>query len=162
MQVPAGPGVRDDGGVDQGGDVPIFYDPLISKLIVWGENRDQAIRRMRRALLEHEVLGVRTTAPFFAWLLREPRFNAGLFHTGYLDEVLQERQGRPFGEAPVSIEEVAAMAAALDLPERRHGAVTIGAHSHIRQGAPAQAAGGVDLSQAGGWKRRARLDALRH
>jgi acetyl-CoA carboxylase biotin carboxylase subunit len=93
LRVPHGPGIRDDGGVEAGGEVPIFYDPLISKLIAWGEDRPQAIARMRRALDEYDVRGIRTTVPFFQWLLRQPSFEAAAFHTSYLDELLHERQG---------------------------------------------------------------------
>src|SRR5262245_4139178 len=118
LRAPAGPGIRDDGGVEAGGEVPIFYDPLISKLIAWGQDRAQAIARMRRALREYEVLGIRTTVPFFTWLLQQQAFADGAFHTGYLDELLHHRQGRPFSEQDVSLEEVAAMAVALELGAR--------------------------------------------
>ena len=65
LRVPQGPGVRDDSGAYEGGEVPIFYDPLISKLITWGDTRDHALARMRRALSEYEVRGIKTTIPFF-------------------------------------------------------------------------------------------------
>ena len=64
LRVPAGPGVRDDSGAMAGLDVPIFYDPLISKLVAWAEDRPRAIARMRRALSEYRVAGIRTTVPF--------------------------------------------------------------------------------------------------
>ena len=86
---PAGPGIRDDSGATAGLDVPIFYDPLISKLVAWAEDRPAAIARMRRALGEYVVAGIRTTVPFFTWLLAQPEFVAGRFHTTYLDEVLR-------------------------------------------------------------------------
>ena len=66
-------------GLRRGTDVPIFYDPLISKLIAWGENRPQAIARMRRALMEYEVRGIRTSLPFFQWMLRQPAVRRGGF-----------------------------------------------------------------------------------
>jgi acetyl-CoA carboxylase biotin carboxylase subunit len=113
MRVPAGPGVRNDSGTEAGLDVPIFYDPLISKLVAWGEDRSAAIARMRRALGECIVTGIKTTVPFFAWLLDQPEFHAAAFHTTYLDEVLKARNGRPFVEAPIDIEDVAAIAAVL-------------------------------------------------
>ncbi len=96
LRVPDGPGVRDDSGVEAGGEVPIYYDPLISKLVAWGADRAQAIARMQRALREYEVRGIQTTVPFFAWMLRQPAFVDATFHTGYLDELLQQRQGAPF------------------------------------------------------------------
>ena len=113
LRVPSGPGIRDDSGVTAGLDVPIFYDPMISKLIAWAEDRESALIRMRRALGEYVVTGIRTTLPFFTWLFTQPDFLAGRFHTTYLDEVLSQRNGRPFVEVPPSVEEVAAVAAAL-------------------------------------------------
>jgi acetyl-CoA carboxylase biotin carboxylase subunit len=113
LRAPAGPGIRDDSAAAAGLDVPIFYDPLISKLVAWAEDRPQAIARMRRALGEYRIGGVRTTVPFFVWLLGEQAFVDGRTHTAYLDEVLRDRNGRPFLEPSADVEEVAAMAAAL-------------------------------------------------
>ena len=86
LRVPSGPGVRDDSGAEAGADVPIFYDPMLSKLIAWGVDRPQAIARMRRALREYEVGGIRTTIPFFRWMFDQPEFLSASFHTSYLDE----------------------------------------------------------------------------
>ena len=113
LRVPAGPGIRDDSGATAGLDVPIFYDPLISKLIAWAEDRPATIARMQRALNEYVIAGIRTTIPFFSWLLAQPDFLAGRFHTAYLDDVLVGRNGRPFVEAEEATENVAAIAAAL-------------------------------------------------
>ncbi len=113
LRPPAGPGIRDDSGATAGLDVPIFYDPMISKLIAWAEDRPRAIARMRRALTEYLVAGIKTTVPFFTWLFAQPEFLAGRFHTTYLDEVLAARAGRPFVEPDAEAEEVAVMAAAL-------------------------------------------------
>ena len=113
LRAPAGPGIRNDSGVEAGLDVPIFYDPLISKLVAWGEDRSAALSRMRRALDEYRVTGIKTTLPFFAWLLDQPAFAEGRFHTTYLDEVLEARNGRPFVEPPIDVEDVAAIAAVL-------------------------------------------------
>src|SRR4029453_13715292 len=65
----SGPGIRDDGGVSAGYEVPVYYDSMIAKLIAWGEDRSSAIARMGRALREYQVLGIRTTIPFFQWLM---------------------------------------------------------------------------------------------
>jgi acetyl-CoA carboxylase biotin carboxylase subunit len=112
LRAPSGPGIRDDGGgATAGQDVPIFYDPMISKLIAWAEDRPSAIARMRRALAEYLVVGIGTTVPFFAWLLAQPEFLDGRFHTAYLDDVLKTRNGRPFVEASPADEDVAAIAA---------------------------------------------------
>jgi acetyl-CoA carboxylase biotin carboxylase subunit len=113
LRVPAGPGVRDDSGIEAGGVVPVYYDSLISKLVAWGEDRPHAIARMRRALQEYEVGGIRTTLPFFRWLLSQKAFLDGAFHTDYLDELLQSREGRPFEEPDLSLEQVAMAAAVI-------------------------------------------------
>ena len=70
----SGPGIRDDGGVAAGYTVPVFYDSMIAKLVAWADSRTEAIARMARALREYEVLGVKTTIPFFIWLMRKPDF----------------------------------------------------------------------------------------
>jgi acetyl-CoA carboxylase biotin carboxylase subunit len=113
LRVPEGPGVRDDSGAETGTEVPVHYDPMISKLVAHGENRDQAIARMRGALHEYEVTGIKTTLPFFRWILEQPDFAAARVHTGYLDDLLQQRRGTPFMEADSSVEEVACIAACL-------------------------------------------------
>jgi acetyl-CoA carboxylase biotin carboxylase subunit len=113
LRVPSGPGIRDDSGASAGREVPIFYDPLVSKLIAWAEDRPAAIARMRRALSEYVIAGIKTTIPFFAWLLTQPEFVGGEFHTSYLDEVLSGRNGRSFVEVEEAAETVAAMAVAV-------------------------------------------------
>jgi acetyl-CoA carboxylase biotin carboxylase subunit len=91
VRLPAGPWVRVDGWLESGGEVPPFYDSLLAKLIVWGEDRDTCLRRARRALSELEVEGVATTAPLLAELLDEPWFATGDFHTGALEQWLAAR-----------------------------------------------------------------------
>src|SRR5207247_10155660 len=115
LRAPAGPGTRDDSGATAGLDVPIFYDPMISKLIAWAEDRPRAVARMRRALGEYLVTGIKTTVPFFTWLLDQPEFVDGRFHTTYLDEVLKAHNGRPFVESTPRMEEIAAIAAAIEM-----------------------------------------------
>jgi acetyl/propionyl-CoA carboxylase alpha subunit len=85
LRIPAGPGVRWDGGIAQGDEVGVFYDPLLAKLVVWGETRDQAIRRMRRALEELLIVGVPTCQSFHRRVMREPAFVSGAYDLGYLD-----------------------------------------------------------------------------
>jgi acetyl-CoA carboxylase biotin carboxylase subunit len=87
---------------------------MISKLVAWAEDRPLAIARMRRALDEYLITGIKTTVPFFTWLLAQPDFRAGRFHTTYLDEALKARNGSPFVEASPGLEELAAIAAALE------------------------------------------------
>jgi acetyl-CoA carboxylase biotin carboxylase subunit len=112
LQVPAGPGVRRDSGVYEGWTVPLEYDPLLSKVAVWGAARAEAIARMRRALGEYEIFGIKTNIPFFRRLLEHPDFAAGRLDTGFIDRVLAAGL---MEEAPPSPEEerVAALAAAL-------------------------------------------------
>jgi acetyl/propionyl-CoA carboxylase alpha subunit len=81
---PAGPGVRLDSGIYPGMSVPLFYDSLLAKLICWGQDRGEALARLRRALDEYTIAGVRTTIPFHQWLLRQPAFIAGEFSTDFI------------------------------------------------------------------------------
>ncbi len=83
---PTGPGVRVDTGVFTGMEITPYYDPLIAKLIVWGETRAQAILRMRRALEEYKILGVKTNIPFHQRMLAQYRFLAGHFDTRFVEE----------------------------------------------------------------------------
>jgi acetyl-CoA carboxylase biotin carboxylase subunit len=85
---PAGPWVRVDTWLEPGVEVPPFYDSLLAKLIVWGADREQCIARMRRALGEVRVEGIKTTAPLLARLLDEDWFARGDFHTTTLEEWL--------------------------------------------------------------------------
>jgi acetyl-CoA carboxylase biotin carboxylase subunit len=84
--LPTGPGVRIDTGVYPGFEITPFYDPMISKLIVWGETRAQAILRMRRALEEYRIVGVRTNIPFHQMLMDSHRFMAGQYDTRFVEE----------------------------------------------------------------------------
>jgi acetyl-CoA carboxylase biotin carboxylase subunit len=161
FRVPGGPGIRDDGGAEAGGDVPIFYDPLISKLSAWGEDRPHAIARMRRALQEYEVLGIETTIGFFRWLLDEPGFLAGTCDTEYLDELLQNRHGTTFLTPDLSLLEVAAVAAAIDAADRQSLPFgSTGGRSPNRWNRGRFADGRRPELEAG-WKARARLEGLR-
>ena len=85
LSVPAGPGVRDDGGAYQGCTISSFYDPLISKLSVWAPTRARAVERMRRALSEYIVTGIRTNISFHEKLFTHPDFVAGKYDTGFLE-----------------------------------------------------------------------------
>jgi acetyl/propionyl-CoA carboxylase alpha subunit len=82
---PSGPGVRVDSSIFSGVEIPYFYDPMLAKLIVWGNDRTQAIERMKRALREYVIVGVQTNIPFHLQLLDDARFLEGAAHTGFLD-----------------------------------------------------------------------------
>ena len=84
--LPTGPGVRVDTGVYPGFEVSPYYDSLISKLVTWGETRAEAILRMRRALEEYKIVGVRTNIPFHQNLMDSTRFLAGVFDTRFVEE----------------------------------------------------------------------------
>src|SRR5687767_2219134 len=115
LRVPHGPGVRDDSGAYEGGEVPIFYDPMISKLITWGDTRDHALQRMRRALAEYEVRGIKTTIPFFKWILEDEDFKAGRFDTSFIDRKLGGADGSPLQAIDRGHEDLAAIAAAVHM-----------------------------------------------
>jgi acetyl-CoA carboxylase, biotin carboxylase subunit len=85
MAEPGGPGVRVDSGLVLGQEVSLFYDPLLAKLVAWGQDRAAAIERMRRALGEYEIGGIRTTIPFHQYVMAEECFRRGNFDTGYVE-----------------------------------------------------------------------------
>jgi acetyl-CoA carboxylase biotin carboxylase subunit len=82
---PTGPGVRLESGIYQGMEITPYYDSLIAKLAVWGETRGEAILRMRRALAEYRVVGVKTTIPFHIQMMNSTRYQAGQFDTRFLE-----------------------------------------------------------------------------
>jgi acetyl-CoA carboxylase biotin carboxylase subunit len=90
INLPEGPGIRNDNGVYAGYTVPVFYDPMLSKLIAHGKTRDEAIARMRRALTEYRVDGIETTIPFFTHIMNHPDFVSANFDTGFIDRMLPE------------------------------------------------------------------------
>jgi acetyl-CoA carboxylase biotin carboxylase subunit len=85
LRVPGGPWVRDESGMYEGLEVPIHYDPLLSKLVVWGSTRERAITRMQRALGEYSVKGIKTTIPFHARVMINQAFLAGTYDTTFID-----------------------------------------------------------------------------
>jgi acetyl-CoA carboxylase biotin carboxylase subunit len=113
LRAPSGPGVREDGGVTAGYEVPVHYDSLVAKLVAWGGSRAEAIERMARALREYQILGIRTTIPFFLWLMRQPDYRQGLYDTTWLDRLLTERRGMSFSELTEEEASLVAMAAAV-------------------------------------------------
>jgi acetyl-CoA carboxylase biotin carboxylase subunit len=102
LQRPGGFGIREDSGVSEGDEVSIYYDPMIAKLIAWGTTREEAILRMRRALNEYGIAGVRTTVPFCLWVLRHPQFCAGEFDTHFVQNEFQNRQISVDGQSDVT------------------------------------------------------------
>ena len=115
LSIPAGPGIRDDGGIYEGYEVPIYYDPLLSKLISWGSNRQEAIQRMRRALQEYRIVGIKTNLPFLRKILEHPAFIKGEIDTHFIERHIT---GKTMLEVPENLKEVAIIAAALHAYEQ--------------------------------------------
>ena len=109
LRVPTGPGVRDDGGIYAGYTVPVHYDALLSKLVAWGRDRDEAIARMARALDEYRIDGIKTSISFHRKVMDHPAFRDGELDTGFV-------AAHPELVAPSEdpwLEEVAVLAAAV-------------------------------------------------
>jgi len=100
LRVPSGPGIRDDSGVVEGAEVSIHYDPMISKLAAWGRTRAEAIDRMRRALDEYAIGGIKTTLPFFREIVRDEEFIAARLDTGFISRFNQRREERSLERPP--------------------------------------------------------------
>jgi acetyl-CoA carboxylase biotin carboxylase subunit len=108
---PGGPGIRNETGVAEKGEVSIYYDPLISKLVAWGADRKEAIERMRRALKEYKIYGIKTTLPFHERVMRNPHFISGDFDTHFIDNVFSAENGtreRPLREIAIVTAAIAA------------------------------------------------------
>jgi len=90
LQRPDGPGIRVDSGVEAGTVVPLDYDPLLAKLVVWGETREEARERTLRALYEYRLDGIATTIPFFKVLLEREEFRKGEYDTTFVDTLLKD------------------------------------------------------------------------
>ncbi|HEV8633299.1 MAG TPA: acetyl-CoA carboxylase biotin carboxylase subunit [Chloroflexota bacterium] len=114
LSEPSGPGVRVDSGIYEGHEVGFYYDPLLAKVIVWGETRGQAILRMRRALSEYKVLGIRTTIPFHYRMMETASFIAGRLDTKFLERS-HVTETNPTGEQAL----IAALAAAAVTQHKR-------------------------------------------
>jgi acetyl-CoA carboxylase biotin carboxylase subunit len=84
LVLPSGPGIRNENGIYPGYEIPIYYDPLLGKVVVWAEDRDMAISRARRALKEYQIDGVTTNIEFLLWALAEEGFRDGTYDTTYI------------------------------------------------------------------------------
>jgi acetyl-CoA carboxylase biotin carboxylase subunit len=142
LSEPSGPGVRIDGGIYSGWNVPLDYDPLLAKLIGFGETRQQAIARLKRAVDEYFVGGVKTNISLFRRILADPAFAAGNTDTGYLTRL----PGATRPESSEQEQEVVAIAAALF--------AALDSRDIKRENGSATAA-------PSGWKKAARAEALR-
>jgi len=116
LRLPAGPGVRVDTALQAGDEISLHYDAMIAKLLAWGRDRDEAIRRMRRALLEFQVAGIRTTIPFHVELMGREDFAAGRFDIAWVDRTLPDLTSKLEADGDGAV--AAAIAAALMAFER--------------------------------------------
>jgi acetyl-CoA carboxylase biotin carboxylase subunit len=130
LVVPSGPGVRDDGGAYPGCTISSFYDPLISKLSVWAPTRERAVERMRRALSEYVVTGIRTNLAFHEKLFAHPEFAAGRYDTGFIDRYRDALCGYP----SVTPERRDAVAAAIAVAASRMEGATGAAQANEGEG----------------------------
>ena len=145
LQVPAGPGVRWDGGIAVGSEIGLHYDPLLAKLVVWGETRAVALARMRRALEELTIVGVATSQPFHRLVMADEAFVQGSYDIEYL-----ERRGEALLETPPEPDQVRRIVVAAALAEyQRQTAFRRRSRAH----------GDADRQTA--WLRAARRDGLR-
>jgi acetyl-CoA carboxylase biotin carboxylase subunit len=140
---PSGPGIRLDSGIYEGWNVPLEYDPLLAKLIGYGESREHAIGRVQRALGEYLIAGVKTNLPLFRRILKDADFLAGNTHTGLLDR-MPEQLGTP----QTDDDSIVAIAAGIF-------SATIAA-----QAPPDTNNDGAFTSQSSAWKKIARTEAL--
>ena len=150
---PSGPGIRRDSGMYEGWTVPLDYDPLLAKLIGYGETREQATARLQRALYEYFVGGIKTNLSLFRRILQDADFRAGNLHTGFLDRLLKEPPPPPAQEADGTDRTA----------ERTRVAAIAGAILTALDGAVSQSSNGKGpaMAPASAWKSAARREALR-
>jgi acetyl-CoA carboxylase biotin carboxylase subunit len=117
---PSGPGVRVDSGIQQGSEVSLYYDPLLAKLITWGNTRSEAVLRMRRALQEYRVIGIATSIPFHKQVMDTDNFIHGEYDTSFLDDHFSMG-----GSKREDYNEAAVLTAVLLHNERRQQALAI-------------------------------------
>ncbi len=113
---PLGLGVRTDGYVYEGYEIPIYYDPMISKLIVWGKTREEAISRMKRALYEYKITGVKTSLLFLERIMKSKDFVDGNYNTHFIEKNLEELVKKK--ESDGNIEDMVVISAYIDFVEK--------------------------------------------
>jgi acetyl-CoA carboxylase biotin carboxylase subunit len=151
----AGPGVRVDSGVYQGARVTVFYDPMVAKLVVWGRDRGEAIERLRRALSEFVVKGIKTSIPFHQRLVHHPRFLEGHYDTGFIDQHMGGGKGgpRPDGADAAEVRRVAFMMAAIAAYQRdKQRAASASAAAAARGGGDPWKSFGRRAQMRGSWR----------
>jgi len=139
LNLPQGPGVRNENGVYAGYNVPLFYDPMLSKLVCHAATRAEAIARTRRALGEYRVEGIQTTIPFFSFLMQHPDFASANFDTGFIDRLLPELD---LDQAEVNVDAAIAAAAILAFEESQRVQLPEESDSAWRRAGRGEAMGG--------------------
>ncbi len=148
---PSGPGIRRDSGMYEGWTVPLDYDPLLAKLVGYGETRDQAIHRLLRALYEYFVGGIKTNISLFRRILKDPDFQAGNIDTSFLDRLLTKPSNETDPRRPV----IAALGAAIFAATEPKAALPNG------NGATGNNGKSPAPPSVSNWKRTARAEAVR-
>jgi acetyl-CoA carboxylase biotin carboxylase subunit len=148
---PSGPGIRRDSGMYEGWNVPLDYDPLLAKLVGYGETRDQAIHRLLRALYEYFVGGIKTNISLFRRILKDPDFQAGNIDTSFLDRLLTKPSNETDPRRPV----IAALGAAIFAATEPKAALPNG------NGVTNSNGSSPTLPPVSNWKRTARAEAVR-
>lgn len=117
MTEPSGPGIRTDGYVYEGYNIPLFYDPLIAKLVAWAKTREEAIQRMKRALREYKIGGIKTSINFLEKVMHNKAFTEGKYDTHFIDENLDSLVTSSDGENK-RYEDLAIITAFMDYHEK--------------------------------------------
>lgn len=123
---PTGPWVRVDSGVVEGMEVPIHYDPMVAKLVVWGKDREQALDRARRALQDYRIVGIPTSIPFFLALFQDSGFREGHYDTGFITPEWLEAQVNDPSEDETELVNIAAAIAAYEAEKGKAPATSSG------------------------------------
>ncbi len=155
LHPPDGFGLREDSGIREAESISIHYDPMISKLIAWDNDRPSAIKRMKRALMEYHITGVRTTIPFGIYVMENEAFQRGEFDTSFVEKELDVAELR---EKEARWEKVAALAVAWKRHEMKLQGVTL-ASTPSGNGHKPSTNGWTETSS--GWKQAGRRSALR-
>lgn len=142
LKEPTGPGVRVESSLYRGCEIGLYYDPMVAKVIAWGENRAEAILRMRRALNEYRIGGIKTSIPFHQEIMDSTEFIWGTFDTGFLNKRQMARSQSP------EYEQIVAVVASLIAHEEGRQAVHIGSTQAGRN------------TQGSSWQKMGRVRAM--
>ena len=148
LRMPEGPGVRVDANLYPGQEITLHYDPMIGKILTHGRDRDDAIERMKRALTEMRLVGLKTCAPLLVRLLDDEKFRAGDTDTGYLERYVEESDWQTLPELN-------------DLPADLPAIITAVLYAHERQGAGAAVVGGNETRRGSPWLEAGRREMIR-